>query len=216
MDPVAALRTLGGLLVPPRCAICAAATGASDLVCDACARAIDTAPSGQGVVAGVGPVTWSAPYAGVPRDLVAALKFRAGLPLARVAGRSIAAALPAGLDRWTVVAAPPAPFRHRRRGFDPAELIADEVAAGLGLARAAALRRSNGPRQVGRPRSERLRSPPRVRATRPAPPRVLLIDDVLTTGATLAACSSALRAAGSTDVRAAVFARALGETGRGA
>jgi predicted amidophosphoribosyltransferase len=216
VDRILATRSLIGLLVPPRCAICARATSASDLVCEACALAIETAPSGAGVVAGVGPVTWSAPYGGEARDLVAALKFRASLPLAGIVGRSIAAALPPGLDRPTVVAAPPAPWRYRRRGFDPAELIAAEVAASLGLARAAALRRSNGPRQVGRARSERLGSPPRVWASRRAPASVLLVDDVLTTGATLAACAQALRAAGSTDVRAAVFARALGETGRGA
>ena len=111
---------------------------------------------------------------------------------------------------------PAAPIRRRRRGYDPAELIAVEVASQLGLAIEAPLRRADNRRQVGRPRRERVASPPRVCARRAAPPRALLVDDVLTTGATLSACATALRAAGSTEVRASVFAHALGDPGAGA
>jgi predicted amidophosphoribosyltransferase len=51
---------------------------------------------------------------------------------------------------------------------------------------------------------------PDVEATAPVPPRVLLVDDVCTTGATLAACAAALRAGGSERVSAVVYARTLG------
>jgi len=178
-------------------------------VCPACARRLDRARPGAATIDGVGPVTWAASYEGTARALVAALKFRGSLGLARVAGAAIAAALP-DLDGWTVVAVPAAPLRRRRRGFDPAESIAAAVGARLGLEIAAPLVRANGPRQVGRRRAERVASPPRVRAVAASPHRALIVDDVLTTGATLAACSAALRAAGSAEVRAAVFARALG------
>ena len=56
----------------------------------------------------------------------------------------------------------------------------------------------------------------RIRAVAAAPVRVLLVDDVLTTGATLTASSAALRAAGCAEVRAAVFARTVGERRPGA
>jgi predicted amidophosphoribosyltransferase len=80
------------------------------------------------------------------------------------------------------------------------------VLSELPLARC--LRRSRGPRQVGRKRAERLANPPRVWASGPAPEAALLVDDVWTTGATLSACALALRKAGCHRVVALTLARA--------
>jgi predicted amidophosphoribosyltransferase len=173
------------------------------------------ASSGTTQLPGLPRVTWAVPYAGVARELVTALKFGGRLPLAAVAAALIAEAVdPDPLTE--IVPVPPAPSRHRRRGFDPAQLIATGLAGRTSRRLAQPLRRANGPRQVGRPRRERLANPPRVRAAGAAPGSVLLIDDVLTTGATLVACATALREAGSGEIHAAVFARALGERAVGA
>ncbi len=151
---------------------------------------------------------WSAgPYDGVARELVGALKFGARLGIARRVALAIAARAPADLLEGTIVPVPPAPLRRRWRGFDAAEAIAAAVGRETGLAVSRCLRRSQGRRQVGRPRAERLARPPRVTATRLAPPRAILVDDVLTTGATLAACARALRTAGAERVTAVTFAR---------
>ena len=198
------------LLAPPLCGTCGAPCGSAEPLCTACRRAIERAPGGATELPGVGPVTWAAPYEGVARDLVTALKFGGRLQLAALAAEAIASALDP-LLLAAVVPVPAAPARHRHRGFDPAQLIAAAVARRLDVPLVQPLRRTDGPRQVGRRRRERLAAPPRVRAVSRAPGRAFVIDDVLTTGATLASSAAALREAGASEIAAAVFARALGD-----
>lgn len=105
---------------------------------------------------------------------------------------------------------PPDLDRRLRRGHHPAEELGREVAALWGLPCVALLRRTRGGRQRGRTLAERRRN---VRgafhAVAEAPPRVLLVDDVYTTGATASAAASALRAAGARRVEVVTFARVL-------
>jgi predicted amidophosphoribosyltransferase len=152
---------------------------------------------------------WAATrYEGAARALVAALKFRGRLPLARRAAEAIAGRAPPDLLRGSVIPVPPAPWRLRVRGHDPAEEIAHALASLACLPFSPMLARSSGPRQVGRPRAARLADPPEVRLVTPPPRRAVLVDDVVTTGATLGACARELRRGGAERVVAVIFARA--------
>ena len=214
-----AVRLASSLLAPPRCGICAGPCSPAAPACPACSDALGRGPAGSGQAGGV-PAVWAAPYAGVARALVTSLKFRARPALAVPAAAAIAGALgergvaiPAGT---VVVPVPASPLRLRARGFDAAELIAAALSERLDLGFSRCLVRGHGRRQVGRSRGARLADPPRVVARAAVPRRALVVDDVLTTGATLAACAAALGRAGCREVSAAVLARSVGGAPAGA
>jgi predicted amidophosphoribosyltransferase len=158
---------------------------------------------------GLDLVVSAAPFAGAARRVVHGLKFGRRLSLAAVAAEAMMSALPATESSEAIVPIPPSPRRLRWRGFDPTEEIAVAVAERTGMPLEACLRRRRGPRQVGRRRGSRLSDPPRVWAAGPVPRRTLLVDDVWTTGATLASCARALRKAGARRVVALTLAHAL-------
>lgn len=197
-------------LVPPLCAACGRSCRPSAVVCTRCARRLASADplSGTGPP-GIDRVWSSAPHEGVARDLVTALKFRRLLPVAELMADRIQWLAPAGLLGGTIVPVPPAPLRSLRRGFDPAAELAAALAARLGAPLRPCLLRAGGGRQVGRRRAERIGHPPHIHAKGEAPRSALLVDDVLTTGATLSACARALRSAGAVRVAAVTFARRL-------
>lgn len=197
-------------LVPPLCAACGKSCRAEAVVCTRCGRRLaDAEPLLGNGPAGLDRAWSSAPYEDVARDLVAALKFRRLLPVADLMAERIEWLAPAHMLSGVIVPVPTAPPRLRRRGFDPAGELAAALAERLDAPLEACLERRGSGRQVGRRRAERVGHPPRIYACGAAPRSALLIDDVLTTGATLTACARALRAAGSSRVVAVTFARRL-------
>jgi ComF family protein len=112
---------------------------------------------------------------------------------------------------YLIVPIPTASSRVRQRGFDHAALLSEKIADKLNLQSGNALERRGQTRQVGAKRSERLAQAkgnyyvrkPKLVLKR----NILLIDDVVTTGATLAATSRLLRKAGARRVDALVFAK---------
>lgn len=115
-----------------------------------------------------------------------------------------AARLP-GAPPGLVVAVPQHPRGLRRRGFDPAGMLARGLAARRGLPFSARTlcRLRDGPSQTGLSRAARRRNMADAFAVRPGariPARIWLVDDVVTTGATLAEAARTLRRAGAREV----------------
>lgn len=196
--------------VPPLCAACGRSCRSDAVVCTRCSRRLAEAdPLGGYGASGVDRAWSSAPHEGVARDLVTALKFRRVLPVAELIADRIEWLAPAPLLSGTVVPVPTARLRSALRGFDPAAEIAAALAQRTQLPLQACLTRRGGSRQVGKRRAQRIGHPPLIQARGRIPRSVLLIDDVLTTGATLASCARALRSAGAIRIAAITFTRRL-------
>lgn len=161
-------------------------------------------PTGGDVIAAV-------PFAGRARDVLLGFKYRnrrqlahhlAGLLVNRLLAAGIA---PADLD--VVTWAPTSRRRRRQRGFDQAEVVARRVALQLGVpCRRLLEREGSSTPQTGLDRATRLHGPSFRAAPSARGRRVLLIDDVVTTGSTLRSADHALRASGAADVQRAAIA----------
>ncbi|HXU88398.1 MAG TPA: ComF family protein [Methylomirabilota bacterium] len=199
-------------IAPPLCETCglpfhvfdATAASAGDTRCGECAMAppaFDWARAG-----GV--------YAGPLREAVSRLKFARKAALARPLGDLVleqwAARLPA-VD--AVVPVPLARARERARGFNQARLVAERIAHGLGVplqSRWLARARDTAPQTDldGAARRANVRGA-FIASARVAERAVALVDDVLTTGATVSECARTLRAAGARSVGVLTVARVL-------
>jgi len=207
---VRALHAIAAGLAPPLCAACGRSCRSESLLCSRCGRRLAaSAPLSGGGPPGLDRAWSSAPHEGVARELVAALKFRRLLPVAGLMAERVHWLAPAGLLSGRIVPVPTAALRTLRRGFDPAGEIAAALAERLDVPVASCLARRGGGRQVGRRRAQRIGHPPQIVARGEVPRSVLLVDDVLTTGATLSACAATLRAHGAVRVVAITFARRL-------
>ena len=149
-------------------------------------------------------------YTGPARRALLRLKFSGWSSVARALGLAMAAVAPGRADALTWV--PLSKARRSARGYDQARALARVVARELGLPARCILRRvRDTPPQATRSGPERrtaMRGAFRCTVRNP-PSHILLVDDVLTTGTTAAACAEALLAAGATTVDVLVAARAV-------
>lgn len=164
--------------------------------CSSCARELAAAhPVEVEAPAGLDLLVAAHRYRGAARRLILAAKNGGQRSLLRQWGSDLAD-LVVSVERPDVVTWVPASRQGARtRGYDQGRILARSAAAALGVPARRLLVRRPGPNRVGSGRAERLVGPD-LRCPLRCPPSVLLVDDVVTTGASMAAAAGALRAAG--------------------
>lgn len=222
------LDALWGTLFPARCLGC---SRRGTVLCLECAGSVPYLPAGACLRCATPPPRGRTCYAcrrlspalvnvravciyeGVARTAVHTLKFRSGRYVAPVLGRLLRENLARQPLRADLVVPVPMPSRRlRERGYNQARLLAEQVVEQVGGTLAPGLlEKDDRPPQRTLAAAERLANlRGAIRCTDPARVagrRVLLTDDVMTTGATLSMCAEALADAGAERVSGLVFAR---------
>ena len=208
------LRWLLDLLYPPKCVVCGKLLDEPGPVCRRC---LDTLPEYDGAAPGVrftsgGAVSFY--YEGALRESFLRFKFGGlqhyGAVYAAWMAHTIADKL---AGRYELVTwAPVSRARRRTRGYDQAELLCRAIARQLGCEAVRTLEKWKDPAAQSSMDGAAARRANVSGAYRPYRPeafagkRLLLIDDIVTTGATLAECSRVLLTAGAADVCYAALA----------
>lgn len=156
---------------------------------------------------------WLATYKSPYKELIYAMKYQRRRAFAREFGAHLEATLPYFSETTLVMPVPTASKRIRSRGYDQAVLIASEFARQRKLQLVQEIARTTQVDQIGRNRIERFKQMEGSLALKGKinikSASILLIDDVLTTGATLEAAAKLLRQNGAAHVDAAVITRRL-------
>ncbi|MDQ5886180.1 MAG: competence protein ComFC [Patescibacteria group bacterium] len=189
-----------GSLTPDRCFRCNRQSPSSK-TCPACRR-----------VSTLNHVWIRSEYKGVPKELVQKLKFERAIAVADVIAEAMTKVLPTDIVECVLVPIPTATTRKRQRGYDQSVMIARRISRLANLPMQQHLVRTGQTRQVGSKKVDRISQLAGayrvVHGEKLSGKQVILVDDVLTTGATLESAARILREAGVKQVNALVFARA--------
>lgn len=192
------------LFFPHRCALC---DRVGKPVCGTCVDRLEP-PSSARVPENVETFVGLVDYSGAGRELVTSLKYRNRRGVAGWAARCLASALDVPIH--CVLWLPSSSAGYRQRGYDPAYCVAKPLARAIGARIIHGLSRSPDAAQHRRSLSERRLGPALTLSAyacnRVADQTILLVDDVCTTGASLANAAWLLRQAGAEAVHAAVLA----------
>ena len=188
------------LVFPSCCAICGKRV--STFLCNACA--VFHPPQSSLCLPSIRSIRGLAPYRSPIGETLKLAKINSNLSMFHKIGHwmGVRAIDEGALKEIDSVVPVPSPWSRRlRRGFNPSAVLASEVAAALDRPVIRSLRVKPGPRQARLNRQERTRNMSRRLVVCEKPPnRVLLIDDVATTGSTAEACARKLRKAGAKEI----------------
>jgi len=202
------LEKLVGLLAPHECLGCG---NEGRLLCPSCLKSLPPAKVPAPHTSHLSKIQSVTLYEGLAKDLIWKLKSDGAQAAAYIMASAMAELL-RGAESVCLVPVPTAVSRVRQRGYDQAKLIARSLARQTGFAYANYLIRCGQAHQVGANRLIRLQQIGgafRVRQVfKLKGAKILLIDDVTTTGATLDTAAELLKTAGAASVKALTFAYA--------
>ena len=144
-------------------------------------------------------------YEGLSKDLMRRYKFERARAAGRILGKQLTEVILSD-DYDIICPVPPDSQRYRMRGYNPPGIIARQVARQLKIPYVELLGKQGHKRQVGQSATKRRQQLANAFYPRHSK-KILLIDDVISPGATLEAAAAALAGAGAKRVEAAVFAR---------
>ncbi len=208
-----AASALTDLIFPPRCVLCGALVHSGNRICPGCAeknprvhaqKRIYLAGTGQTILCSVPYI-----YDGAVRQAIINFKFYGQVRAADFFGAQIAGEILNGAAFDFVTAVPISAQRRRLRGYNQSELIAQAAAKRLGLPyRECLVKTTDNKEQHKLSEKERRRNVQGVYAlkTEISGKNILLLDDIVTTGATLCECAGVLFQGGANKVACAAIA----------
>ena len=183
------------------------------LVCQSCILALPSPPQ-ELTTTNLSGIKAATIYEGLPKDLLWQLKSSGNQAAARFMAKQMQPLCAGGsVNRQLLVPVPTASSRVRQRGYDQSVLLAKRLSRLTGIGWAACLVRQGQTHQVGSDRAQRLKQLYGAYQLKKAylvrDAHVILVDDVMTTGATLESAAAVIAVAEPAQIRAVVFARAL-------